>query len=614
MRSRLAAIENELTHRLSEAEPAPLSEPGFVEPERVTESVPEPPPAEPVATPPPRERMETRLGLTLLNRVGVVTLILGAAFFFKYAIDNQWIGPWARVLLGVSAGAASLLSAEHLARRNQRPFAQGITGLGIALLFVSFYSGFGFYHLYPAVLAFILMLVPTALSLRYDSLPVVLLGLFGGYITPVVIEAAPWALLAFVLLLDGVAAWVALRRRWLAVEVLALSATTYLFGANADHANKGIATLFLLAYYAVFTLSRSIAIQHAAQILASLGVVLVWRQSPPEFLLLSLAIAGAGLRVAPSGLIGFWLAWAIWQTETRPGGQSFVAATIVFIAYYALPFFRRVPAFVGPLNGVAYYIGCFAVLDSRHHPWMGLLALAIAVTYFMSARRGDWPELNLGLAAAFVAIAIAAQFTGFLITVGWAVEAAAMAYLGQWIPALVGLALVAVRLIAFDVSVPVSTTLFNARFTAFLSGALSYWLTSRHLKQIRLAAGVYITGHVILLWAGGLEIASWAARHAPTEEASVITSGLSILGAAYAVALIASGVAYNFPLNRALGLTLIGIVVAKLYLYDVWLLSRLYRTTAFIALGGLLVLGSYLYSRYRERIEAWWREQSPLGK
>ncbi len=30
----------------------------------------------------------------------------------------------------------------------------------------------------------------------------------------------------------------------------------------------------------------------------------------------------------------------------------------------------------------------------------------------------------------------------------------------------------------------------------------------------------------------------------------------------------------------------------------------------FVALGGLLVLSSYVYSQYRERIEGWWRERS----
>ena len=48
---------------------------------------------------PPR-RFETRMGLTLVNRVGVVTLVLGAAFFFRYAVEAGWLGVTARVLVG----------------------------------------------------------------------------------------------------------------------------------------------------------------------------------------------------------------------------------------------------------------------------------------------------------------------------------------------------------------------------------------------------------------------------------------------------------------------------------------------------------------------------------
>src|SRR5689334_20986881 len=45
--------------------------------------------------------LETTVGLNWVNRVGVITLILGAAFFFKYAVDSGWIGPGLRVLLGL---------------------------------------------------------------------------------------------------------------------------------------------------------------------------------------------------------------------------------------------------------------------------------------------------------------------------------------------------------------------------------------------------------------------------------------------------------------------------------------------------------------------------------
>ena len=56
---------------------------------------------------------ETTVGLTWANRAGALTLIIGAAFFFKYAVDNAWIGPTARVLLGILAGGALVAWSER---------------------------------------------------------------------------------------------------------------------------------------------------------------------------------------------------------------------------------------------------------------------------------------------------------------------------------------------------------------------------------------------------------------------------------------------------------------------------------------------------------------------
>jgi len=55
------------------------------------------PPAPPKPTE-PRE-WEQILGGNWLARIGVVTLIIGVAFFLKFAFDNNWLGPIARVIM-----------------------------------------------------------------------------------------------------------------------------------------------------------------------------------------------------------------------------------------------------------------------------------------------------------------------------------------------------------------------------------------------------------------------------------------------------------------------------------------------------------------------------------
>src|SRR3954454_3179091 len=168
-----------------------------------------PPRPHPVVTPAPRAEVtgsrqtpartgerpaiETKVGLTLVNRTGVITLVLGVAFFFKWAVDNEWIGPTGRVLLGLLAGCGALAAADFLFGKTQKTFAQGIAGAGLAILYLAAYSAFGFYHLVPQAVAFIFLLSTTvlgfALSLRYDSSAIAALGLLGGYITPLLLSA-----------------------------------------------------------------------------------------------------------------------------------------------------------------------------------------------------------------------------------------------------------------------------------------------------------------------------------------------------------------------------------------------------------------------------------------
>jgi uncharacterized membrane protein len=153
------------------------------------------------------------------------------------------------------------------------------------------------------------------------------------------------------------------------------------------------------------------------------------------------------------------------------------------------------------------------------------------------------------------------------------------------------------------------STLWNARFLTFAVAAGSLWASAYWMRSGKAALPAYIAGHVVLLWALMLEVTGWAQRTAdPQNVANLESTAISILVAVYALLLISAGVASRTLINRVLGLGLIGLVVVKLYIYDVWQLVRIYRIVAFAALGALLLITSYLYSHYREKIEALWRE------
>ena len=57
--------------------------------------------------------------------------------------------------------------------------------------------------------------------------------------------------------------------------------------------------------------------------------------------------------------------------------------------------------------------------------------------------------------------------------------------------------------------------------------------------------------------------------------------------------------------RSVLALSVFVLTVAKVFLFDVWHLETVIRVFAFVSLGVTLLLVSFLYRHYRERIRNW---------
>ncbi len=660
--------------RLDPEQPAPA--PAAPPPEFVWPGTPPPLPAVAQPETPPQvpieetasivqsaapQQLETRMGLTWINRIGVLTLIIGIAFFFKYAIDNQWIGETGRVALGVLSGLATLAAGDVLWRRNQKIFAQGVCGLGVSILYLSFYASFGFYHLLPQAAAFVLMMMVTAmagaLALRYDSMAVAALGMLGGYATPLLLSTgqdAPWTFFSYLFLIDVGAVAIARPRRWRPLNLFAFLATAILYTSWYFEWFKPekevVATVAMVAFYALFALVEWRWIFYLVQVLTGIALAGIWPGAAP-FLILNLAVGAAGLAIADQtrrptaaafSFATFWGAYGAWIGFHRPPdavNPAFLLLTIGFVMYLAwTPFerlvrgveIRRQHLVVLGLNGVVYFGCSYALLNEDYHAWLGLFAVTVAGLHLLAgmalwrARSESTVDrgsimLALGIALSFLTLAIPIQFTGYSITLSWAVEAAALVWISRRVNedrVLLGAAAIYVfvflRLFGFDVFLPLAHPLLaNPRFVTFTVSAVSFWLGAWWVRNKRMPAAVtYIAGHFIMLSACVFELHDWViASFKEDTQVSVEAIGVSILMAVYAVVLIGIGVRTRSVLNRLLGLGLIALVVLKLYLYDVWEASRLLRTVAFVSLGVLLLLTSYLYSRFRPAIESLWKNE-----
>jgi len=179
----------------------------------------------------PRD-FESMVGGSWSGWAGILAVVFATAFGLKYAFDNEWIGPGLRVMLGGAGGLGLLGLADRLRARGLRQYAYVLAGGGLLILYLSIYAAFNFYQLISQPAAFALMAGVTAaavlLSVRYDALPVAVLGLVGGFLTPALLSTGrdnQVGLFVYVALLDAGVLVVAYFKRWQLLNFLSFAAT-----------------------------------------------------------------------------------------------------------------------------------------------------------------------------------------------------------------------------------------------------------------------------------------------------------------------------------------------------------------------------------------------------
>ena len=200
---------------------------------------PEPPVEEPVATPPiiargPKPQPEAKksspipdinweqfMGVKMFAWLGGLILFLGVAFFVKYSLDNNLVPPEVRVAIGYVLGVGLLIGGLWLARKVYRVLGQTLCATGVVVLYANVFGSTALFHLIGPMPAFGLMTLVTAtafvLAVQMDAQVVAILGLFGGFLTPMLLSTGkdnPLGLFGYLTLLDAGLIAVALRKRW----------------------------------------------------------------------------------------------------------------------------------------------------------------------------------------------------------------------------------------------------------------------------------------------------------------------------------------------------------------------------------------------------------------
>ena len=207
--------------------------------------------------------MEYAIASQWLLRLGILILVIGVGFFLKYSFDHNLIKPVARVAMAAGAGLGLLTVGTRLLGGRYHVFGQGLMGGGLAMLYFSVYAAARFYQLVDPITAFALMGLITVLagwiSVRFNTMLVAVLGILGGYGTPLMLPTSGvdyLGLFGYMLILGigvlGLCYW----RNWPLVNLLSFACTYSLyFAAMRDYtvADFWHVIPFLTAFFILFS-------------------------------------------------------------------------------------------------------------------------------------------------------------------------------------------------------------------------------------------------------------------------------------------------------------------------------------------------------------------------
>jgi len=520
--------------------------------------------------------VELRLGQKWLLITGIVSTILAVGYFLKYSFDRNWIGPVGRVGLAYLAGGLLLGTGEFFRRRKFDVFGLYLIGGGLGVMYFASYAAFQIYHLVGQPIAFGLMVVVTvlagALSVFYDTKWLAVLGIIGGYLTPVVLSTNvdnQIALMTYMVILSGGILGIAAFKRWYTLNYLGLLFTWLLFAAwyykYYSVSRFWVTTCYLNTFFLIYTL---------------VPFVFYFVRRGQQ------AVTGFGLTI-PNTLLAFGYSYAMIRGAYSKEAVS--ELTLIYAAiFFALAWYLR--------RTNRANVDAFALLLAK-----GVLFLAVTVPLLFSSH---W------------------------ITIFWAVQGAVVLWAAIRIAdhrvGACGVALMVIavmRLVFYDYPSEFGFALENVSFRgAFWTTAYARWVTTGSVLACLLfagrivrrvdppsvfwpaesASGFFAFFGLLLFAALNIEVSGYMVEMLPGARFAAI----SVLWGVFAAALMVLGFARRAGVFRHCSIALFATTILKVLLNDMANVSTPYRILSFLVIGLLLVAMSFLYHRYASRILA----------
>lgn len=327
----------------------------------------------------PAINWEQFMGAKLFAWIGGLALFLGVGFFVKYSFEHNLIPPEIRVAIGFVVGLALLVGGLALKRKENAVTAQTLCATGILILYAVTFACRSFYHFpfFGVIPTFILMTLITAtaflLAVRLDAIVVAVLGIAGGFLTPILLSTGqdnPLGLFGYIALLDIGLLMVARRKEWIALPLLGAIGTVFM-------QIGWVARFFLREHYLVghkIFIPMAVFLGFELLFLAALGSVKRDTKSDR-------AISGAAI-----GLAAVAILWGFYFLAFRTLGQRpAILLSYMFLADIGLLTIVFLREKLGALSGVAGLV-VFAFLAGWTGQYLTTTNLYVALgAYFVFA-------------------------------------------------------------------------------------------------------------------------------------------------------------------------------------------------------------------------------------
>ncbi len=154
------------------------------------------------------EQVEGFIGKNLLDKIGIISFLIGMVLLVSVGIQYNWINSIGRVFLGLVI-AGMLLSVGYLLRKRFVVLSSVLLGGGLSSLVLTLFSAFYVYSLMGLGLTYALIalvvIVAIGLSIIMGRSEIAVLTFAAGFVAPLTVNLTAgdyWIVFTFVLLLD----------------------------------------------------------------------------------------------------------------------------------------------------------------------------------------------------------------------------------------------------------------------------------------------------------------------------------------------------------------------------------------------------------------------------